>query len=403
MHHTDNPDILIKVDGISKKFCKSLKRSLLYGARDIAVNCLGKRVDTSSLRNGEFWSVDSVSFEVKRGECLGLIGPNGAGKSTLLKMLNGIFPPDKGTITVQGRVGALIEIGAGFHPMLTGRENIYIAGAINGLTKKEVDHKFDQIVEFAEIKEFINMPIKFYSSGMYVRLGFAVAAQMRPDVLLIDEVLAVGDVGFRAKCYNYVSDINKQAAVIFVSHSMPQISRICDRVIVLNHGKIEYDGDVVSGIETYHSLFHPNTVAVAGTGEASVYNFHTSGHETEQNNQSTVSYGEKFSVDMDVEVDRIYPEYILSVNFLSQDLQLVAQCHSRHCKIQLKNTGARAHVTISIPELLLNPGKYIMSVVIYDKKNRIHLYWNQGIKILRVVSDFIGSAPVQWNAEWIVR
>jgi len=169
-------DVLIRAEGVSKKFSFKLKTSMKYGIIDIARDFIGIPSRSDTLRPNEFWSVQDVSFEVRRGECLGLIGPNGAGKSTLLKMLNGIIIPDKGHIEINGRAGALIEVGAGFHPLLTGQENIYINGSIMGLRKKEIDHKFDSIVEFAELSDFIDTPVSYYSSGMYVRLGFAIAA-----------------------------------------------------------------------------------------------------------------------------------------------------------------------------------------------------------------------------------
>jgi lipopolysaccharide transport system ATP-binding protein len=178
---------------------------MLYGVYDVARDMFGLNGHSEQLRNTEFWAIDDVSFNVKRGECLGIIGPNGAGKSTLLKMLNGILLPDRGKLTMRGRVGALIELGAGFHPMLTGRENIYVNGAILGLCKSDIDRKFDEIVAFAELKDFVDSPVKFYSSGMYVRLGFAVAVHLKPDVLLIDEVLAVGDDHFRSKCTHKIA------------------------------------------------------------------------------------------------------------------------------------------------------------------------------------------------------
>lgn len=231
-----NEDVLVKVEGVSKKFCRSLKRSMLYGLQDIARDTFGLPSATEELRKDEFWSVQDISFEVKRGECLGIIGPNGAGKSTLLKMLNGIILPDKGKITVRGRVGALIEVGAGFHPMLTGRENIYINGSVLGLSKKEIDAKFDEIVAFAELEDFIDSPIKTYSSGMFVRLGFAVAAHVQPDILLLDEVLAVGDMAFVAKCFQHISSTKKTTAIILVSHDMRHISRMCDYAIYLRKG-----------------------------------------------------------------------------------------------------------------------------------------------------------------------
>ena len=169
-------DVVLKLESVSKRFCKSLKRSMLYGVQDIARDLFHVRQPNTLLRQDEFWALDNVSFKLRRGECLGIIGSNGAGKSTLLKMLSGIILPDKGAIEIYGRVGALIELGAGFHPMLTGRENIYINGSILGLSKKEIDKKFESIVDFAKLKEFIDTPVKFYSSGMYVRLGYAVAA-----------------------------------------------------------------------------------------------------------------------------------------------------------------------------------------------------------------------------------
>jgi len=189
-------DVIVEVDHLSKKYCKSLRRSMRYGIEDIGRNLLGLRSRSGVLREGEFWALNNISFQIKKGEVVGIIGPNGSGKTTLLKLLNGIFWPDQGKITVCGKIGVLIELGAGFHPSLTGRENIYINAAILGMTKDEVNEKFDSIIDFADIGDFIDTPVKHYSSGMFVRLGFAVAVHSDPDILLIDEVLAVGDVQF---------------------------------------------------------------------------------------------------------------------------------------------------------------------------------------------------------------
>jgi lipopolysaccharide transport system ATP-binding protein len=186
-------EIIVSVENISKKFCRDLKKSLWYGVRDIVAEALVSKKARAELRKQEFWAVTNSSFELRRGETLGLIGPNGAGKTTLLKMINGLLKPDNGKITVRGRVGALIQLGAGFHPLLTGRENIYISGAILGMSKREIDRKLDDIIEFSGIEEFIDAPVRNYSSGMFVRLGFSVAVHVDPDLLLIDEVLAVGD------------------------------------------------------------------------------------------------------------------------------------------------------------------------------------------------------------------
>lgn len=249
-------EILVEVKDVSKKFSRNLKRGLWYGLLDIGKAILGKDITGEQLRKDEFWAVKDINFTLKRGECLGLIGHNGAGKSTLLKMLNGLIRPDQGTILMRGKVGALIELGAGFNPLLSGRENIYINGQLLGFTKKEIDAKLNTILEFAEIGDFIDTPVQNYSSGMKVRLGFAVAAQMEPDVLIIDEVLAVGDLGFVLKCFSVIDNILPNTAVIFVSHNMPQVSRICTKVLLMDRGKEMYLGNEVSkGIDFYYSNF----------------------------------------------------------------------------------------------------------------------------------------------------
>jgi len=246
----------VKVEGVSKKYCKSLKRSMLYGVKDIARNTLGLSSHSDKLRKNEFWALDDTSFEVKKGETLGIIGPNGSGKTTLLKLLNGIFWPDKGKITVRGKVGALIEVGAGFHPLLTGRENIYINAAILGMTKEETDKKFDAIIEFADIGDFLDVPVKHYSSGMFVRLGFAVAVHCEPDILLVDEVLAVGDEGFQNKCFNKIGELRKYGTTtILVSHNMHIISTFTEKIIFLNDGKAKYFNSVAEGVKKYTKLF----------------------------------------------------------------------------------------------------------------------------------------------------
>ncbi|MEO2059137.1 MAG: ABC transporter ATP-binding protein [Mesonia sp.] len=248
-------EVLIEVEGVSKKFCKDLKTSLWYGVKDIFANVGGNKHERQ-LRPKEFWAVKDISFQLRRGECIGLIGHNGAGKSTLLKMLNGLINPDAGKITMRGRVGALIELGAGFNPILSGRENIYNNGAILGFTRKEIEEKIDAIIAFAEIEEFIDMPVQHYSSGMKVRLGFGVAAQMEPDILIIDEVLAVGDLGFILKCFKTIDDILPKTAVVFVSHSMPMVSRVCSQIILMERGKSRFKGNnVAKAIDLYYQKF----------------------------------------------------------------------------------------------------------------------------------------------------
>ena len=242
-------DILIDVQDISKVFCRNLKRSIWYGVRDITSELFGQRRDRSELRPKEFWANQAISFQVRRGECLGLIGPNGAGKTTLLRMLNGLIKPDRGRITMRGRIGALIALGAGFNPILTGRENIYINGSVLGLSKREIDAKVEEIIDFAEVRDAIDAPVRTYSSGMTVRLGFAIATALDPDLVLLDEVLAVGDVRFRTKCYQRIGKILKRAAVIYVAHDMNQIARICDSVIVMDRGRVTFEGEPATAVQ----------------------------------------------------------------------------------------------------------------------------------------------------------
>lgn len=245
-------EMLIKVEGVRKKFCRSLRKSLQYGMQDIAADLMGQRM-SAKLRRGEFYAVDDISFELRRRECLGIIGRNGAGKTTLLKMLNGLIKPDAGRITVRGRVGALIALGAGFNPLLSGRENIYVNGAILGMKKAEIRAKLEGIIDFAELREFIDAPVQSYSSGMVVRLGFAIAIHCHPDSLLLDEVLAVGDTAFQSKCFNTLNELrNRGIGFILVSHNLSSIDAFCDRVVYLKQGRSVYVGSTQTAIAEYN-------------------------------------------------------------------------------------------------------------------------------------------------------
>ncbi|MDY6987443.1 MAG: ABC transporter ATP-binding protein [Thermodesulfobacteriota bacterium] len=396
-------DIPLRVKGVSKKFCKDLRRTMLYGIQDIAKNMIGLPVRTENLRRAEFWSLDGISFDLRRGECLGLIGPNGAGKSTLLKILNGIMCPDGGRVEVKGRVGALIEVGAGFHPMLTGRENIYINGSILGFSKKEIDKKFDAIVAFSELSDFIDTPVKFYSSGMYVRLGFSIVAQMEPDVMLIDEVLAVGDIGFKSKCFNAIDRISKNAAVVFVSHQMPQIARICSDVMVINHGKAVHQGrDVPKGLEVYYSQFQNRIASVSGSGKASIRDIRLSSNNSREsaNGLFKVDYLDDFYIRLSFSVAGDIGKAIVNISFFDRDMRGAAQCYSNNCNFEIINTVDVISLRIKIPQLQFNPGIYSISIVIVDERRGETLVHHHAIKDFRVVGPFVGFAPVQLQGEW---
>lgn len=251
MTNARNTDIVLEAKEVSKKFSYSLRKSQRYIVTKLLHGAFGLAVNQDSLRPGEFWAVDNVSFVLKQGETLGLIGPNGAGKSTILKMINGLFLPDGGRIAVRGKLGSLIELGTGFHPYLSGRENIVIKGALMGKSKKEVDELFQKIVDFSELGDFIDSPVKTYSSGMFVRLGFSVAIFNNPDILLMDEILAVGDFTFQQKCLEKINEMREKISVIFVSHSIRQILLFCNRVLVLNKGQLVYDGKPEDSVNYY--------------------------------------------------------------------------------------------------------------------------------------------------------
>jgi ABC-type polysaccharide/polyol phosphate transport system ATPase subunit len=249
---------VISVSGLSKKYCRDLRRSLWYGLGDIAREVTGRAAgDAARLRGGEFWALRDVSFEVGRGESLAVIGANGAGKSTLLKVLYGLIKPDAGSVRMAGRVGAMIELGTGFNPVLSGRENVRVNAAILGFSSAQVDPLMDRISDFAGLREFIDTPVQYYSSGMQARLSYAVAAHLNPDVLLVDEVLAVGDIAYQHKCFGHMRKyLDSGGSLVFVSHNTYQIQAICRRGIVLDRGQQTFSGTAVEALNFYFETRH---------------------------------------------------------------------------------------------------------------------------------------------------
>lgn len=255
-------DIVIRVENLGKRYRIGARRERYYTLRDslaAAFTAPWRRITHSKRENGrsnpsQIWALEDISFEVKRGEVLGIIGHNGAGKTTLLKVLARITEPTQGRATVQGRVGTLLEVGTGFHPELTGRENVYLSGAILGMKKAEIDRKFDEIVAFAEVEKFTETPVKRYSTGMNVRLGFAVAAHLEPEILMVDEVLAVGDASFQQKCLGKMGSVAREGrTVLFVSHNMGAVTRMTDRCICLEMGHLVNNGEPTQVVREYLS------------------------------------------------------------------------------------------------------------------------------------------------------
>ena len=254
-------DVAIRVEGLGKRYCLG-ERSASYRTLRETIMGLGRALGRRRGRGDTIWALKDVSLEVRRGEVLGVIGHNGAGKTTLLKILSRITEPTTGRVELHGRVGSLLEVGTGFHPELTGRENIFLNGAILGMKRLEIERKFDEIVAFAEVERFLDTPVKHYSSGMYVRLAFAVAAHLEPEILLVDEVLAVGDAAFQKKCLGKLGEVARGGrTVLFVSHNLAMVEHLCTRGILLCKGSIARDGDVVEAIEVYMSAMDLPTTA----------------------------------------------------------------------------------------------------------------------------------------------
>jgi lipopolysaccharide transport system ATP-binding protein len=270
-------DTMIQVHGLSKQYrlgrlqgYQTLRESLMGFGRRL----FSRTKPVSDEASADLWALKDVSFSVNRGEVVGVIGRNGAGKSTLLKVLSRITGPTEGSIEINGRVGSLLEVGTGFHPELTGRENIFLNGAILGMHRSEILKKFDEIVEFSEIERFIDTPVKRYSSGMYMRLAFAVAAHLEPEILVVDEVLAVGDASFQKKCLGKMGEVAKGGrTILFVSHNMVAIRKLCNKAVVLNRGRVQFTGDVGSAVDLYltgndATVSHGNVIDLSGIHQA---------------------------------------------------------------------------------------------------------------------------------------
>ena len=372
----DRPDdFVVSVKNVSKKFCKNLRRSMAYGIADLSKNLIGFKPDSTNLKKDEFWALQNINFELRRGEVLGLIGLNGSGKTTLLRLLAGIFPPDKGEIAIRGRVGALIALGAGFHPHMTGRENVYLNGSILGFSRSEIDDQFDNIIEFSEIGEFINAPVSTYSSGMIVRLGFSIAIAIQPDVLLIDEVLAVGDLGFVIKCLNRMADLIPQTATIFVSHSMPMMARISTKVMLMNRGCIDfYSNDIAEGIKQYIELFEAPKQINQGTGEIDLLRIgikDPSNNKFEYDKTVVLKTFDDLIIEVTIELKFSVADFELFITTFDGQLREVLSSSSRSFCEPFSNKSDNIRTfEIKIPKLVLATGRYSITFGAADSNTK---------------------------------
>jgi lipopolysaccharide transport system ATP-binding protein len=401
---TSNTDqeILINCESVSKKFCRDFKRSLWYGVKDVSLSFSDRGNHNNVLRKDEFWAVKDISFELRRGECIGLIGHNGAGKSTLLKILNNLLTPDIGEVTMRGRVGALIELGAGFNPILTGRENIYNNAAVLGFTKKEIDAKYDAIVAFSEIGEFIESPVQNYSSGMKVRLGFAIAAEMEPDILLIDEVLAVGDLGFIIKCLNRISELMTKTATIFVSHSMPMVGRVSSQVLLMHKGEKQFFGsDTAQGIKEYVDLFSSPERINQGTGDiemSKVALYNKVSNSFVADHSTVLETGDDLKIRFTLEIKDTVSDFNLGITMFDAQLREALSSNSIFDSKTFKSTGdGQQHFEITLPNIILASGKYAVTLVASNPTtNKFYM------RVTNCIYFFVKAIGISWGTSVVV-
>ena len=330
--------------------------------KDLGSELIGRQRDSDELRPDEFWAVKDVSFELRRGECLGLIGRNGAGKTTLLRMLNGLIKPDKGRIEMRGRVGALIALGAGFNPILTGRENIYVNAAVLGLSKKETEEKLEEILEFAELGEFIDSPVQSYSSGMYVRLGFSTATIFTPDILMIDEIIAVGDFAFRAKCFNKIESIKNKTSVIFVTHNHHDLIRICQQGIILESGKVLDKNEISKSLINYQKIKHINAKLNDG-----FLNFNHPFSNIYLKPEKTVYFwGETIVFTISFLIDRIVEKAKIRISFMDYKDEIVSEWRSENNHDFLVFAEGENNFVVKLCNVQLAPGEYYLNTIISE-------------------------------------
>jgi ABC-2 type transport system ATP-binding protein len=326
-------------------------------------------------RAEDFWALREVDFDVPDGQTWGLIGANGSGKSTLLKIIGGILRPTEGRVTTRGRIAALLELGAGFHPELTGRENVYLNASILGLSKKETDRHFDAIVAFAELEDFIDSQVKHYSSGMFVRLGFAVAVHVDPEILLIDEVLAVGDEAFQRKCIRRVRDLQAQGrTIVFVTHAVQQVHQICSGAVMLDHGRVRALGDVATVIKEYRLLMLSRHVGFARkdlTGEADIAAVEMLDDQARPS--TVVPPGGQFQVQVDIRANRPVDDPVVSMVINDANGDFVWRTGTGD--LQLGVVEGKLRVTFDMKTLPLAEGRYTLTLGLHDRSERMVHDW----------------------------
>lgn len=389
----------VSVDHLSKRFRifhernQYLKTSVLRGRR---------------ARYEDFWALRDVSFEVERGEAFGIIGHNGSGKSTLLKCLTGILRPDEGRVTSNGSISALLELGAGFHPELSGRENVFLNAAILGLSRKEISAKFAGIVEFAGLEQFIDMPVKNYSSGMYVRLGFAVAINVDPDILIIDEVLAVGDAEFQAKCGDKIADFRERGkTIILVTHGLADVLKLCERAMWLDHGTLRMIGDPKMVTDAYQGVAHEGRAVEAqvgtrwGSGEARIVKVEAL--DLQGAPLPFARTGDPFVLRLHAESFKAIPNAVVGLAVHHQSGTYVTGTNTRRQGRTIVDLGEVPYVDFVIERMPLLEGTYEVSTAINDWTEQRDIdYWQNCLRFDVLTGDPPEAGLVTLGGTWRV-
>lgn len=383
-----HPEIAIKVSNLSKRYqIGAQKEDSLRGA-------LSKIVGANRHpKNEEFWALKDLSFEIKNGDIVGIIGKNGAGKSTLLKILSHITKPTTGRIEINGRIASLLEVGTGFHPELTGRENIFLNGTILGMKRKEVKEKFDEIVAFSGVEKFIDTPVKHYSSGMYVRLAFAVAAHLDPEILVIDEVLAVGDAEFQKKCLGKMKEVaGTGRTVIFVSHNMAAVKALCNKGIVLEKGEIKFQGTQIEASEFYFRNTNAKGIYThigaldEAIGNENIRMLHVEAKSRNGNILSIFS-----GLDFELKFHNYLIDKNLDVTFEVTDTEENIIFHYGTLITQNRDSKSGTYcVTCGLPNQLLNSGTYFLNLIFGESQRHVLLELNQILQF-EVLPENLGS------------
>jgi lipopolysaccharide transport system ATP-binding protein len=405
-------DKAIIVEGLSKKYSIGVRHRRFPTLRDSIARATQARINQARAmfrrRNeeeqneGDLWALRDVSFDVEQGDVVGVIGRNGSGKSTLLKILSQITEPTEGFAEIAGRVGSLLEVGTGFHPELTGRENIFLNGAILGMCRNEIASKFDEIVNFAETEKFLDTPVKRYSTGMFMRLAFAVAAHLNPEILLVDEVLAVGDAQFQKKCLGKMGNVAKEGrTVLFVSHNMPAIQSLCTRCVFLQGGKLQVAGTLQEGIQMYHQGIRDESDIDTTSSEVAMLNLRVNGDAT-----PTVYAGAPMEFEFDLTLNVQAPGLRLFVILENWQGTTVLHTVKNERELRELREPGKYSVSVRVSPMWLTPGMYSYHTKLICNGVDVKGRYLSEKALLSVDSDYdpemapgLLSPPVEWSCK----